>query len=121
MAGFGAVWQGWQVSGIHPRAEAVGGDSLDERASPGLPASQGATGCGPSWFDARSLNGEPLLRNDAIECGVRLRADRHDCPDCLIDYWPNGPSYGIMIHDGGSSMITIAYCPWCGTKLPSRD
>ena len=45
-------------------------------------------------------------------------ADREDCPDCLIDFRPHSGLYGIMIHDGGSSMITIAYCPWCGTRLP---
>ncbi|WP_443024326.1 MULTISPECIES: DUF6980 family protein [unclassified Sphingomonas] len=26
-----------------------------------------------------------------------------------------------MIHDGGSSMIGIACCPWCGTRLPAMD
>ena len=25
--------------------------------------------------------------------------------------------YGIIIHDGGSSFITIKFCPWCGKKL----
>jgi hypothetical protein len=47
-------------------------------------------------------------------------SDRHDCPDCLIDYWPSSQAYGIMIHDGGSSMIAISFCPWCGTKLPGQ-
>lgn len=41
MTGFGAVWQGWQVSGIHPKAEGVGGDGLDEKAAPG-PAGESA-------------------------------------------------------------------------------
>lgn len=45
---------------------------------------------------------------------------RQDCPDCLIDYRPESRSYGIMIHDGGTSTITIGYCPWCGTKLPNQ-
>lgn len=26
--------------------------------------------------------------------------------------------YGIPVHDGGSSYITIDFCPWCGTSLP---
>nr|WP_067736167.1 hypothetical protein [Novosphingobium naphthalenivorans] len=43
--------------------------------------------------------------------------DRHDCGDCLIDQDSNG-CYGIMIHDGGSSMVRINFCPWCGAKLP---
>ncbi|HEY3386863.1 MAG TPA: hypothetical protein VGK46_10155 [Saprospiraceae bacterium] len=24
----------------------------------------------------------------------------------------------ILIYDGGSSVIQISYCPWCGSKLP---
>ncbi|MCA5011785.1 MULTISPECIES: DUF6980 family protein [unclassified Enterococcus] len=26
--------------------------------------------------------------------------------------------YGIIIHDGGRSYITITHCPWTGEKLP---
>ena len=26
--------------------------------------------------------------------------------------------YGLIIHDGSSSIITISFCPWCGKKLP---
>ncbi|MBO0469688.1 hypothetical protein JZO66_03955 [Enterococcus sp. DIV0242_7C1] len=26
--------------------------------------------------------------------------------------------YGIIIHDGGQSYITITHCPWTGEKLP---
>jgi len=26
--------------------------------------------------------------------------------------------YGLIVHDGGSSSITIEFCPWCGTQLP---
>jgi hypothetical protein len=43
--------------------------------------------------------------------------DRSDCPDCLIEFWPGSSRYGILVHDGGQSMIAIAYCPWCGAKL----
>jgi hypothetical protein len=46
--------------------------------------------------------------------------DRHDCPDCLIDFWPGIKAYGIMVHDGGESMVGISHCPWCGTKLPEQ-
>jgi hypothetical protein len=40
------------------------------------------------------------------------------CPDVLITYEQRFDEYGIIIHDGGSSAIMIAYCPWCGTALP---
>jgi hypothetical protein len=41
-----------------------------------------------------------------------------ECPDKLIGYSPIFDEYGILIHDGGSSSISIKFCPWCGTKLP---
>jgi hypothetical protein len=47
--------------------------------------------------------------------------DRHDCPDALIDYWSDSGRYGIIIHDGGGSMIEISYCPWCGTQLVGQS
>jgi hypothetical protein len=41
------------------------------------------------------------------------------CPDRLI-YRARGGGYGILIHDGGSSFVSIVHCPWCGKKLPDR-
>lgn len=48
---------------------------------------------------------------------------RFDCPDCLIHYSSGDETYGIIIHDGGSSRIVIRYCPWCGSRLldPPQD
>ncbi len=43
--------------------------------------------------------------------------DRFECVDLLIHYSPKFDLYGIMIHDGGSAVIVIKYCPWCGAKL----
>jgi hypothetical protein len=43
--------------------------------------------------------------------------DRHDCPDCLIDYRPRQNRYGLIVHDGGTSVIEIRFCPWCGSEL----
>jgi hypothetical protein len=42
------------------------------------------------------------------------------CPDKIMtvrDGPTGGHEYGIPIHDGGGSYITIDYCPWCGAKL----
>ena len=44
--------------------------------------------------------------------------DPYECPDTLISYISRFDEYGIIIHDGGTSSISISYCPWCGTKLP---
>ena len=61
-----------------------------------------------------------MMRSN-VEYTCDMHADRSDCGDCIIDHWPSSNRYGIMIHDGGSSMIIIGYCPWCGTKLPDPD
>jgi len=52
---------------------------------------------------------------------VNHRCEDHsnsfDCPDNLILYSGRTKSYGIIVHDGGSSVIEIQFCPWCGIKL----
>ena len=45
--------------------------------------------------------------------------DPFDCPDSLIHYFPRFDEYGLVIHDGGSSVQLINYCPWCGSNLPA--
>jgi hypothetical protein len=55
---------------------------------------------------------------DAVESVCDQHADRFDCPDALVSYSAKFDEYGIIIHDGGSSVCHISYCPWCGTKLP---
>lgn len=55
---------------------------------------------------------------------VQTECDRHsdpcECPDNMIHHNsdPSDERYGLFIHDGGSSYITIRYWPWCGTGLP---
>ena len=44
--------------------------------------------------------------------------DRFDCPDCIIQFSDRFREYGLIIHDGGSSVIGIRFCPWCGMQLP---
>jgi hypothetical protein len=46
-----------------------------------------------------------------------IHKNRSDCPDVFIAFVGGG--YGLLVHDGGSSVIEIQYCPWCGSKLPS--
>ena len=45
--------------------------------------------------------------------------DLAECPDSLIAFLPRRRKFGIRVHDGGSSVIEIRYCPWCGTELRS--
>ena len=46
--------------------------------------------------------------------------NRYACPDALVDYRPESKTYGIIVHDGGDSIIAISHCPWCGAKLPEE-
>lgn len=54
---------------------------------------------------------------DDLERICTHHPDRLDCPDALIAQVRGG--FGLIVHDGGSSVIEIGFCPWCGTALPS--
>jgi hypothetical protein len=54
-----------------------------------------------------------------IESKCEQHEDRFDCPDAIIHFSKTHKTYGIIIHDGGSSYIKIDFCPWCGKKLSS--
>lgn len=58
----------------------------------------------------------PMMQNN-LEAICDIHPLRKDCPDMLVDYHRSTKDYVLMIHDGGSSGISISYCPWCGSKL----
>lgn len=60
-----------------------------------------------------------MSRNASLNC--EIHNNKYDCPDVLINFNKKTESYGIIIHDGGTSMISINYCPWCGTNLNPND
>lgn len=39
--------------------------------------------------------------------------------DLPFEYNPKFREYGISFSDGGSSVMQIQVCPWCGKELPS--
>lgn len=43
--------------------------------------------------------------------------DPFDCPDVLVLYNPTDKRAALPIRDGGSSRVSISYCPWCGVEL----
>ena len=43
--------------------------------------------------------------------------DRFNCPDALVHRSSASGEYGLIVHDGGSAVIGIAFCPWCGARL----
>ena len=57
---------------------------------------------------------------EAVTATCDQHPDRFDCPDALIHYRPRSRDYGIIIHDGGRSFVSIAFCPWCGSPLSGR-
>jgi hypothetical protein len=54
---------------------------------------------------------------EAIAWSCPSHCDPFECPDALIHYSRATGEYGLILHDGGCSTVTIGYCPWCGTKL----
>ena len=57
-----------------------------------------------------------------VESVCDVHTDRFDCPDCLVHYSESRNSYGLIIlNEAGGGVISIAYCPWCGAKLPEQD
>lgn len=43
-----------------------------------------------------------------------------DCPDQLI-WQGNDGRHGLIVRDGGSSYVSIFFCPWCGSDLRERS
>jgi len=56
---------------------------------------------------------------------LNRRCDQHedafDCPDTLVWFNAKFQEYGLIIHDGGRSVINISFCPWCGRRLPQSQ
>ncbi len=44
-----------------------------------------------------------------------VHPNRRDCPDAIVA--ETDGSFSLIVHDGGSSMISIRFCPWCGADL----
>jgi hypothetical protein len=60
--------------------------------------------------------------------GTPVPLPPHHCPDMLaaladadvpIVYNDKFREYGLRILDGGSAVLLIRHCPWCGKELPS--
>lgn len=70
--------------------------------------------------------GEPAHCCARMKEAVEFRCAQHPrdggCPDYLLSFHGKFDEYGIWIHSGenGSafSVLPIAFCPFCGTRLP---
>ena len=58
------------------------------------------------------LNGMTKHCCEMMRANVENTCEEHpdgfECPDCLIHHPETRDSYGLIIHDGGSSVITIS-------------
>jgi hypothetical protein len=48
---------------------------------------------------------------EAVSSVCADHPDRFDCPDALIHYSPHSRSFGIIVHDGGSSSVRFTAWP----------
>jgi len=59
------------------------------------------------------------MMKDELTNTCKQHQNRFECPDTLITFSEKNNEYGLIIHDGGSSSVTIKFCPWCGALLKS--
>jgi len=57
--------------------------------------------------------------NEELTNHCEIHPNAFQCPDKLIHYNEARNEYGLIIHDGGTSYVTISYCPWCGKSYDS--
>jgi len=62
---------------------------------------------------------DAMARQVAWRCAGH--EDPFDCPDALVMFDARFQEYGLIIHDGGTSVVGIAFCPWCGSRLPDSQ
>jgi hypothetical protein len=62
---------------------------------------------------------------ESMNYHVNYKCDIHDnpfdCPDNLLYFNSDEDSYGLILHDGGSAILEIAFCPWCGSGLSEKE
>jgi len=56
--------------------------------------------------------------NEMVNQTCNNHPNKFDCPDSLIHFSRKFREYGLIIHDGGTSSVSIQFCPFCDTELP---
>jgi len=55
---------------------------------------------------------------------LNFECDQHstpfECPDALLCRSTSG-DFGLVIHDGGNSWVSISHCPFCGSSLGDSE
>ena len=52
-----------------------------------------------------------------VFCCSQMELATNDATVPLV-FTPKFREFGILILDGGTSVLAIAFCPWCAQKLP---
>jgi hypothetical protein len=81
--------------------------------------------CG-DWYEGQQVRdrGEDPKRFPCVHMAYaltttcRVHKDPADCPDRVLACVPKFDEYGFPVRDGGTGMLVIGFCPWCGKKLP---
>jgi hypothetical protein len=60
-----------------------------------------------------------MTRHVDPHCDVHV--DPYACPDALVGFVAKFQEYGLIVHDGGTAVIGILFCPWCGRRLPESQ
>jgi len=55
--------------------------------------------------------------SDSLDENQEIQHDNHDV---IMNKWKDG-TFGIPIHDGGSSVVEINFCPWCGENIKKNE
>jgi hypothetical protein len=56
-----------------------------------------------------------MARYSTLRCDIHT--DKRECPDVLV-IWSNRGKPGFPIKDGGTAVVAIRFCPWCGAAIP---
>ncbi len=55
-----------------------------------------------------------------VEYKCDMHLNPYDCPDNIMLYSNEQDSYGLIVYDGGGSIISISFCPWCGADVRTK-
>nr|WP_226648083.1 hypothetical protein [Microbulbifer variabilis] len=55
---------------------------------------------------------------ERVEFDCKGHKNIYECPDDPVSYIPKFDEFSLIVHDGGSSSISIKFCPWYGLELP---
>lgn len=70
---------------------------------------------------ARAKAARSLHCCEVMRANVEHRCEEEGCAGVLVVRIDMFREYGMVVHDGGSSFVPIAHCPWCGSKLPRSE